>query len=65
MKEDLNIQGNEYNYFTTMFNIGYLVMLCPSTIIVSYFGPSFWLPTCEVSATCSPVPALLASETRR
>lgn len=55
MKEDLNIQGNEYNYFTTMFNVGYLVMLYPSTIIVSYVGPAHWLPTCEVLwgiATC-------------
>ena len=55
MKEDLNIKGNEYNYFTTMFNVGYLVMLYPSTIIVSYVGPSFWLPTCEILwgvATC-------------
>lgn len=27
MKEDLNLHGNEYNYFTTFFNIGYAIFL--------------------------------------
>ncbi|EXJ81390.1 hypothetical protein A1O3_07681 [Capronia epimyces CBS 606.96] len=48
MKEDLRLNGNELNYFTTYFNIGYMVMLYPSCITVSYFGPSVWLPSCEV-----------------
>lgn len=55
MRDDLGIVGNQYNYFTTFFNVGYLVMLYPSIIIVSYIGPSYWLPTCEVLwgvATC-------------
>ncbi|PSN68709.1 major facilitator superfamily transporter [Corynespora cassiicola Philippines] len=48
MKEDLNLYGNELNYFTTFFNIGYMVMLYPSCIIISHFGPSTWLPACEL-----------------
>lgn len=48
MKEDLQLYGNELNYFTTYFNIGYMVMLYPSCIIVSHFGPSQWLPACEL-----------------
>ncbi|KAF3008528.1 hypothetical protein E8E13_006219 [Curvularia kusanoi] len=48
MKEDLGLYGNELNYFTTYFNIGYMVMLYPSCIIVSHIGPSKWLPTCEL-----------------
>ncbi|KAJ5733589.1 Major facilitator superfamily domain general substrate transporter [Penicillium malachiteum] len=48
MKTDLHIVGNEYNYFTTFFNIGYMVMLYPSCIIISHIGPSVWLPACEV-----------------
>ncbi|KJR86226.1 uncharacterized protein SPSK_02262 [Sporothrix schenckii 1099-18] len=48
MQTELNLVGNEYNYFTTYFNIGYMVMLYPSCIIVSHFGPHRWLPACEV-----------------
>ncbi|KAH6891283.1 major facilitator superfamily domain-containing protein [Thelonectria olida] len=48
MKEELNIQGDEYNWFTTYFNIGYMIMLYPSCVLISYIGPSRWLPACEV-----------------
>ncbi|KAF1360930.1 major facilitator superfamily transporter [Lizonia empirigonia] len=48
MKEDLQLYGNELNYFTTFFNIGYMIMLFPSCIIISHYGPSKWLPTCEL-----------------
>ncbi|KAL4997489.1 major facilitator superfamily domain-containing protein [Aspergillus recurvatus] len=48
MQDDLKLYGNELNYFTTYFNIGYMVMLFPSCILVSYIGPSIWLPACEV-----------------
>ncbi|KAI5359983.1 putative major facilitator superfamily, MFS transporter superfamily [Septoria linicola] len=48
MKEDLSLYGNELNYFTTFFNIGYMIMLYPSCIIIPHFGPHKWLPACEV-----------------
>ncbi|KAL4759702.1 major facilitator superfamily domain-containing protein [Aspergillus foveolatus] len=48
MQDDLKLYGNELNYFTTYFNIGYMVMLFPSCILVSYIGPSIWLPACEI-----------------
>ncbi|WDK16912.1 major facilitator superfamily transporter [Colletotrichum graminicola] len=48
MKEDLELFGNELNYFTTFFNIGYMIMLYPSCIVISHFGPSRWLPACEL-----------------
>ncbi|KAH7118712.1 major facilitator superfamily transporter [Dendryphion nanum] len=48
MQEDLKLYGNELNYFTTYFNIGYMIMLYPSCIIISHFGPSVWLPGCEL-----------------
>ncbi|CDM36455.1 hypothetical protein DTO013E5_6888 [Penicillium roqueforti] len=48
MQTDLKLYGNELNYFTTFFNIGYMVMLYPSCIIISHIGPSVWLPACEV-----------------
>lgn len=31
-----------------IFSIGYVVMLFPSTIAVSWFGPGKWLPFCEL-----------------
>lgn len=40
MKEDLKLYGNELNYFTTYFSIGYMVMLYISCITISYIGPS-------------------------
>ncbi|KAJ5312794.1 hypothetical protein N7508_003624 [Penicillium antarcticum] len=51
METDLKLYGNELNYFTTFFNIGYMIMLYPSCIIISHAGPSIWLPACEVIHT--------------
>jgi len=34
MKEDLNLFGNEYNYFTTYFNVGYAIFLIVSAVLV-------------------------------
>ena len=49
MQEDLNLQGNELNYFTTAFNVAYCVMLIPSQIIMTYVRPSFWLSGLEIA----------------
>ncbi|PVH72913.1 putative allantoate permease [Cadophora sp. DSE1049] len=48
MKEDLNLYGNELNYFTTYFNIAYCIMLIPSQIILTYVRPSYWLSGLEL-----------------
>ncbi|ODN96234.1 hypothetical protein I350_08233 [Cryptococcus amylolentus CBS 6273] len=47
MKEELNLYGNEYNYFTTWFSVGYAVFLIPSQIIITHVRPSWWLPALE------------------
>ncbi|KAK7214696.1 hypothetical protein V2G26_002699 [Clonostachys chloroleuca] len=49
MKEDLQLYGNELNFFSTYFNIAYCVMLIPSQIILTYVRPSFWLPGLEIA----------------
>lgn len=49
MKEDLHLNGNEYNYFTTWFNVAYCIMLIPSQIILTYVRPSLWLSGLEVT----------------
>ncbi|KAK9453368.1 major facilitator superfamily domain-containing protein [Dipodascopsis uninucleata] len=48
MKEDLNLNGNERNLFTTFFNIGYLIGAIPSSIILNKVRPSIWIPLCEL-----------------
>ncbi|CAG9950431.1 unnamed protein product [Clonostachys rosea f. rosea IK726] len=48
MQTDLHLYGNELNYFTTFFNIGYMIMLFPSCILISHIGPAIWLPSCEL-----------------
>ncbi|KAF9264491.1 MFS general substrate transporter [Marasmius fiardii PR-910] len=48
MKEDLALYGNELNYFSTYFQVGYCIMLIPSQVIMTYMRPSWWLPGLEV-----------------
>ncbi|KAJ4295533.1 hypothetical protein N0V90_007546 [Kalmusia sp. IMI 367209] len=49
MKEELSLYGNEYSFFGTFYNIGYLVCQIPSLLILSRPGLARWyLPTMEV-----------------
>lgn len=48
MKEDLELNGNELNYFLTFFSISYCLMLIPSQVIITYVRPSYWLPGLEI-----------------
>ncbi|WWD06208.1 hypothetical protein V865_004294 [Kwoniella europaea PYCC6329] len=49
MKEDLSLFGNELNFFTTYFNIGYLIVIPISSYVInSVIRPSIWLPTLEL-----------------
>ncbi|OCF36344.1 hypothetical protein I316_02219 [Kwoniella heveanensis BCC8398] len=47
-QQKLNLYGNEYNYFTTYFNIGYAIFLIPSQIIITRVRPSIYLPLLEI-----------------
>lgn len=49
MEEDLHLDGDQLNYFTTCFNVAYCLMLIPSQIILTWVRPSFWLPGLEVA----------------
>jgi MFS family permease len=49
MKEELNLNGNQYSLFGTFYNLGYLVFQIPSLLILSRPGLAKWyLPTMEV-----------------
>lgn len=48
MKEDLNMQGNQYILLTTYFTIGYCVFQIPAQLVIPYVKLSIWLPACEI-----------------
>lgn len=48
MKEDLQLSGNDLNYLTTYWNIGYILGQIPSQMIMLKIRPSIWLPTLEL-----------------
>jgi len=48
MKEDLHVVGNEYQTFTTMWTIGYVLSQIPSQLIITRIRPSLWCPSWEL-----------------
>ncbi|QGA18628.1 hypothetical protein EYB26_006313 [Talaromyces marneffei] len=48
MKEDLKLSGNDLNYLTTYWTIGYIIGNLPSQVILTRVRPSIWLPTLEI-----------------
>lgn len=48
MKEDLHMTGNDLNYLTTFWLIGYIIGQVPSQIVLTKVPPSIWLPTLEL-----------------
>ncbi|KAF7547511.1 hypothetical protein G7Z17_g7674 [Cylindrodendrum hubeiense] len=49
MKEELNLNGNQYSLFGTFYNIGYLIFEIPSMLIISRPKLSrYYIPTMEV-----------------
>ncbi|KIW21430.1 hypothetical protein PV08_02010 [Exophiala spinifera] len=48
MKEDLNMLGNQYNYATTLWTVGYIIGEIPSNLILTKVRPSIWIPALEL-----------------
>lgn len=48
MKGDLHMVGNDLNYLTTYWTIGYIIGQVPSQIALTYVRPSIWLPSLEL-----------------
>lgn len=49
MKEELNLYGNQYSYFGTFYNCGYLVFQIPSLLLLSRPKiAKYYLPLMEV-----------------
>lgn len=49
MREDLQLFGNELNWFQTYFSIAYAIFLVPSQMIQTKLRPSLWLPSAEIA----------------
>lgn len=50
MQQDLHMVGNDLNYLTTYWTIGYIIGQIPSQIIMAtYVPPSIWLPALELT----------------
>ncbi|KAL2815212.1 major facilitator superfamily domain-containing protein [Aspergillus cavernicola] len=47
MKEELNVVGNQYQTFTTMWTIGYVISQIPSQMICTRVRLSIWCPSWE------------------
>ncbi|KAL4956371.1 major facilitator superfamily domain-containing protein [Aspergillus filifer] len=52
MKEALDLKGNDFNYLTTYWNIGYIIGQIPSQLILIKIRPSIWLPGLELLWSC-------------
>ncbi|KAF8852076.1 MFS general substrate transporter [Acephala macrosclerotiorum] len=48
MKEDLNLYGNQLNYMTTAWTVGYVIGQIPSNLLLTRIRPSIWIPACEI-----------------
>lgn len=48
MKEDLHFGGQQYNYLSTWYYIGYIIGQIPSQVAINYIRPSIWLPANEL-----------------
>ncbi|KAH8690694.1 putative pantothenate transporter [Talaromyces proteolyticus] len=48
MKQELHVVGNEYQTFTTMWTIGYVISQIPSQVICTRVRLSLWCPSWEL-----------------
>ncbi|CAK7204780.1 hypothetical protein SEUCBS139899_007540 [Sporothrix eucalyptigena] len=48
MQTDLGLFGNQLNYMTTCWTVGYVIGEVPSNLILTRVRPSIWIPACEL-----------------
>ena len=53
-QEDLQMFGNELNYVTTLWTVGYIIGQVPSNIALTKIRPSIWLPWTWMNGYPSP-----------
>ncbi|KAG9317604.1 major facilitator superfamily domain-containing protein [Chiua virens] len=48
MKQDLNMQGNEFNIINTMFTCGYIIGMIPNNLMLQLVPPRIWFPLMQI-----------------
>ncbi|KAI9441913.1 MFS general substrate transporter [Lactarius indigo] len=48
MQEDLHLHGNQLNYITTSWTVGYVIGQIPSNMLITRIRPSIWIPAMEL-----------------
>ncbi|KAF8915895.1 MFS general substrate transporter [Mucidula mucida] len=48
MKEELNMQGTEFNKINTIFTCGYIIGMIPNNMMLQIVSPRIWLPSMQI-----------------
>ncbi|KAH8113343.1 MFS general substrate transporter [Phellopilus nigrolimitatus] len=48
MKEELNMQGNDFNKINTLFTCGYIVGMIPNNLMLQVVPPRIWFPLMQI-----------------
>jgi len=48
MKEELNMQGNDFNKINTIFTCGYIVGMIPNNLALQIVSPRIWFPSMQI-----------------
>ncbi|KAJ3728986.1 major facilitator superfamily domain-containing protein [Lentinula guzmanii] len=48
MKEDLSMEGTDFNKVLTIFTCGYIVGMIPNNLMLQILPPRIWLPLCQI-----------------
>ncbi|TFK99065.1 MFS general substrate transporter [Pterulicium gracile] len=49
MKEELDMQGTEFNKINTIFTCGYIVGMIPNNLAIQVFPPRIWFPLMQIA----------------
>ncbi|KAL5488275.1 hypothetical protein ACEPAI_6383 [Sanghuangporus weigelae] len=48
MKEELNMQGTDYNKINTFFTCGYIIGMIPNNLMIQIVPPRIWFPLMQI-----------------
>lgn len=48
MKQELNMQGNDFNKINTVFTCGYIVGMIPNNLMLQVVPPRLWFPSMQI-----------------
>ncbi|KAG2058824.1 MFS general substrate transporter [Suillus hirtellus] len=48
MKQELNMQGNDFNQINTIFTCGYIVGMIPNNLMLQVVPPRLWFPSMQI-----------------